>query len=139
MLSACLFPLSDTAAYYEKNRPLSVCRKRGGYMIFSVIITVGIASAIIISFCMKALRVDKRRGKTKSFVLVPCTEQTEGLEMTVKSAYWEEVFSSSDRARDIIILTHKGSPEEITAVQLAEKYSIVHCVYFEQLEEYLKK
>lgn len=88
---------------------------------------------------MKALRVDKSRGKTKSFVLVPCTEQTEGLEMTVKSAYWEEVFSSSDRARDIIILTRKGSPEEITAVQLAEKYSIVHCVYFEQLEEYLKK
>lgn len=108
-------------------------------MFLSVIITVTIAAGLIVSFCLRALRVEKRRAKVRSYVLVPCFDETNDLEMTVKSAYWEEVFSSSDRARDIIILTRKGSPEEITAVQLAEKYSIVHCVYFEQLEEYLKK
>ncbi|WP_028504576.1 hypothetical protein [Ruminococcus sp. FC2018] len=108
-------------------------------MFLSVIITVTIAAGLIVSFCLRALRVEKRRAKVRSYVLVPCFDETNDLEMTVKSAYWEEVFSNPDRARDIIILTRRGSKGERRALQLAEKYSIVHCVYMEHFEEYLKQ
>lgn len=108
-------------------------------MFISVIVTATIALTLITVFCVRVMRLDKRSEKVKSYVLVPCFEKTNDLEMLVKSAYWEEVFSSPDRARDIIILTQKGSIAYDQAQSLSDKYNIVHCVDIHEFEEFLKR
>lgn len=108
-------------------------------MVISAIITAAIAAALICAFCVRVIRLDKRRDRVKSYILVPCYGDLSGLEMIVKSAYWEEVFSSSQRARDIILLVEPDSEGEEKALMLEEKYSIVRCVKTQELESFVRK
>ena len=60
-------------------------------MIYSVMITVLIAFAVIGIFCGKALRLDKCRRRVKSYIVIPCTCSDRELELLVKGCWWDEV------------------------------------------------
>lgn len=108
-------------------------------MLYSVIITVLIASAVIGIFCFRAVRLDKCRRRVKSFVLIPWREGTEDIELLVKSCYWEEVFSGSRCARDIILLIKDNELVPEKAKELELDFPIVHCVRSCGLESFLKE
>lgn len=108
-------------------------------VLMNVIVTVTIALLIIGVFCLRALHLVSGAKKKKSCLLIPCFEQDSELEMTVKSAYWEEVIAGHSNAREIILLVSDDCPDVQKALALEEKYSIVHCVGAAQLERYLRE
>ena len=77
-------------------------------MLYSVMITVLIAFAVIGIFCGKALRLDKCRRRVKSYIVIPCTCSDRELELLVKGCWWDEVCAGKNCARDIIILFGDG-------------------------------
>lgn len=104
-------------------------------MLYSVVITVFIASAVIGIFCFKAVRLDKCRRRVKSYVLIPCTCSARELELMVKACYWEEVFAGRECMRDIILLTEQGC-DTTQAESLERQYSIVHRVSASELADF---
>lgn len=107
-------------------------------MLFSVIVTVLVAAIVIGAFCVKAVRLDKCRRRTKSYLLIPCSIGEKELEMLVKSCYWEEVFAGRDCARDVILLTSGNDEISEKAKSLEQEYSIVHCVAIDELAGFLE-
>ena len=106
-------------------------------MIYSVMITVLIALAVIGIFCCKALRLDKCRRRVKSYIVIPCTCSDRELELLVKGSWWDEVFAGEKCARDIIIVCADGEEFSETALGLQSQFGIVRCMYTSELGELL--
>ena len=139
MLSACLFTPKHKFAYYvpaEKNG--GECADGGVDMLYSVMITVLIAFAVIGIFCGKALRLDKCRRRVKSYIVIPCTCSDRELELLVKGCWWDEVFSGEKCARDIIILFSDDVEFCEKALLLQQQYAIVRCMHTAELGELVK-
>ena len=106
-------------------------------MLYSVIITVTIAAAVIGIFCFKAVRLDKCRRRIKSYLLIPFEQSLKDMEMLVKSCYWEEVFSGSRCSRDIILLVNDDDFVTEKVRSLEREYPIVHCLRYCELKGFL--
>lgn len=139
MLSACLFTPKRVLAYYvpaEKNG--GECADGGVDMLYSVMITVLIAFAVIGIFCGKALRLDKCRRRVKSYIVIPSTCSDRELELLVKGCWWDEVCAGKNCARDIIILFGDGEDFSEQAQLLERQFGLVRCMHTGELGELLK-
>ena len=110
----------------------------GGKMLLSIIVTVTIAAAVIGSFCLRAVRLDKCRNK-RSYVLVTCFEETDDLQHYVRSLYWDEVFKSSCPVRDIILLCGENEKAADAAKSISNILDNVYAVSAADLVQFLKQ
>ena len=97
-----------------------------------------IAASVIGSFCLRAVRLDKCRNK-RSYVLVPCFEETDDLQHYVRSLYWDEVFKSSCPVRDIILLCGENEKAAETANNTSNMLDNVYAVNAGDLVQFLKQ
>lgn len=106
-------------------------------MLFSVIVTLVLALAVIGVFCVKAVRLDRCKHRTKCHLIITGCNGEKDLEMLVKSCYWEEIFTGRENARDIILVLDRDQKINEKAKQLEQEFSIVHCVTVSELAGFL--
>lgn len=107
-------------------------------MLYSVMITVLIAFAVIGIFCGKALRLDKCRRRVKSYIVIPSTCSDRELELLVKGCWWDEVCAGKNCARDIIIVCADGEQFSDMALRLQSEFGIVRCMHTGELGELME-
>ena len=73
----------------------------------------------------------------QGYIVIPCNENTEELELTVRSAYWGEMLESADRRREILIVLDRAGENAYTARRLEAELPGVETVDISALRDRL--
>lgn len=102
----------------------------------AMIITVTFLLIALTAACAALWKKQTRPDSvSQGFILIPCTEDTEELEMTVRSAYWGEMLESSERRRGILIVLIEAKENGFTARRLASELPGVEAVDISALND----
>lgn len=103
------------------------------------IIAIIIVLIFIVFFTVKAVVLKKISRPHKSYILIPCFDDTKNLDKLVKSYYLEEILENENFMRNIILLIMDKDMDISLPLRLEKEYSQVYCVYIDKLDEFLKK
>lgn len=95
---------------------------------------------LILLFAVCALLWKKQKrpeAVPQGYIVIPCSEGTEELELTVRSAYWGEMLESADRRREILIVLDRAGENEFTARRLEAELPGVETVDISALRDRL--
>ena len=102
-------------------------------------IIIAIITILIILMTVSCALVLKKQTRPKDipqgFVIIPCSAATKELEMTVRSAYWNEMLEAPDRRRTVLIVLMNAGANEYTARRLEAELTNVEAVDISALRD----
>ena len=84
----------------------------------------------------KQLRPDTEQ---QGYIVIPCTEHTEQLELTVKSAYWDEMMEEPAKRREILIVKINACANGYLADRIAQELAGVDAIDITALSDRIKR
>ena len=101
-----------------------------------MVIILAVLLILLTAFCVLLWKKQERPDNApQGYVVIPCSDKTEQLELTVRSAYWGEMLESCDRRRTILIVLDRAGGNEFTARRLEAELSGVEAVDISALRD----
>ena len=101
-----------------------------------MVIILAVLMIVLTVICALLWKKQERPSRApQGYIIIPCSEYTEELELTVRSAYWGEMLENSDRRRRILIVLDRAGENEFTARRLEAELSGVEAVDITALKD----
>lgn len=107
-------------------------------MIMGIILAVLVM--LLTGACILLWNRQKRPETARQgYIVIPCSESTEQLELTVRSAYWGEMLESSDRRRTVLIVLDRAGENGFTARRLEAELPGVEAIDISALRDRIQR
>jgi len=90
-----------------------------------IAVIVALLIGATVAMAIAKVRLQRPKACCGSMILIPCTADTEKLEMLVRSAYWSEMMENGEYRRRILIVTISAGANAYTAKRLSEELPLV--------------
>lgn len=104
-----------------------------------VIAVLTLVAVCLVTSLLLCFTKYKKKQHKQGVIIIPVNNDSENVDFSVKSAYFEECFDNFVGSREILIVDFGCSPQVWEHyVRLASQYSIVHAINSYELVAYIK-
>ena len=100
-----------------------------------IIIMIAIIVLLTVFCALIWSKQQRPDNSMQGYIVIPCTESTEQLELTVRSAYWSEMLEDRDKRRDILIVMINAKENEFIARRMEAELSGVQAIDISALRD----